>query len=53
MLEEFDYKKYLSAKDLEDIQQRIDDLYGETYLTGQEYNELFSQFADMYLHDEL
>lgn len=49
----FDYDKYLSFKEIEDIQQRIVDLYQDEYLTPAEHSQLFAQMADMYLHDEL
>ncbi|EGQ3068526.1 hypothetical protein H2493_002472 [Staphylococcus pseudintermedius] len=46
------YNTYLSQDEIVNIQQRIIDLYGDEYLTSDEYFELFNQMADTYLHDD-
>lgn len=46
------YSEYLSQEDIARIQQHINDIYQEEYLTGLEYNQLFNQIADTVIHEE-
>ena len=43
---------YITQVQHEEIIQRINDLYGEYYLTGQEYSQLYNQLLDDYIHDD-
>ena len=46
------YREYLSIEQHEEITQRINDLYGEYYLTGYEFTQLYGQLADSILHED-
>lgn len=46
------YQEYLSQDEHQEIIQRINDLYGEYYLTGHEFTQLYEQLANSILHQE-
>lgn len=46
------YREYLSIEQHQEIIQRINDLYGEYYLTGNEFTQLYEQLANSILHEE-
>lgn len=46
------YQEYLSQDEHQEIIQRINDLYGEYYLTGHEFTQLYEQLANSILHEE-
>lgn len=46
------YKEYLTRKQHQEIVQRISDIYGEYYLTGNEFTQLYEQLANSILHEE-
>ena len=46
------YKEYLSQDEHQEIIQRINDLYGEYYLTGYEFTQLYEQLANSILHED-
>lgn len=46
------YKEYLSQDEHQEIIQRINDLYGEYYLTGHEFTQLYEQLANSILHED-
>ena len=46
------YQEYLSQDEHQEIIQRINDLYGEYYLTGYEFTQLYGQLANSILHED-
>lgn len=46
------YQEYLTRDEHQEIIQRINDLYGEYYLTGHEFTQLYEQLANSILHEE-
>lgn len=44
---------YITQVQHAEIIQRINDLYSDEYLTGQEYTQLYEQMLTDYIHDEL
>ena len=46
------YQEYLSQDEHQEIIQRINDLYGEYYLTGHEFTQLYEQLANSILHED-
>ena len=46
------YREYLSIEQHQEIVQRINDIYGEYYLTGNEFTQLYEQLANSILHEE-
>ena len=46
------YEEYLSQDEHQEIIQRINDIYGEYYLTGNEFTQLYEQLANSILHEE-
>ena len=44
---------YITKEQNAEIIQRINDLYSDEYLTGQEYTQLYNQMLTDYIHDEL
>ncbi|WP_426451240.1 hypothetical protein ACP272_13770 (plasmid) [Staphylococcus xylosus] len=46
------YQEYLSQDEHQEIIQRINDIYGEYYLTGNEFTQLYEQLANSILHEE-
>lgn len=46
------YREYLSIEQHQEIIQRINDIYGEYYLTGNEFTQLYEQLANSILHEE-
>lgn len=48
----FDYNKFLSFDEIEEIHQRIIDVHGDDYLTPAEHSQLFNIIADEYIHDD-
>ena len=46
-------EQYITKEQNAEIIQRINDLYSDEYLTGQEYTQLYEQMLTDYIHDEL
>ena len=45
-------EQYITKEQNAEIIQRINDLYSDEYLTGQEYTQLYNQMLDDYIHDD-
>ena len=45
-------EQYITREQNAEIIQRINDLYSDEYLTGQEYTQLYNQMLDDYIHDD-
>lgn len=46
------YREYLTRNQHQEILQRINDLYGEDYLTGNEFGQIYEEFANSLIHED-
>lgn len=46
------YKEFLTKNQHQEIIQRITDVYGQDYLLGHEFAQIYEEFANSVLHEE-